>query len=69
MFGCHWPLMPSLTAELFGLRHFAANQSPISFATAMGSLVLSQQLTARCASAWRETLCTTLRTAWYMWGP
>ena len=47
MFGCHWPLMPALTAELFGLRHFAANQTPISLATALGSFVLSQQLAGR----------------------
>ena len=47
VFGCHWPLMPALTAELFGLRHFAANQCPISLSTALGSFVLSQQLAGR----------------------
>jgi hypothetical protein len=36
MFGGHWCLMPSCTSELFGATHFAANQSIMHLATAVG---------------------------------
>jgi len=35
-FGGQWALMPSCTSELFGSTHFAANQSLIHLATAVG---------------------------------
>lgn len=44
VFGAHWALMPSCTSELFGATHFAANQSIIHLATALGALTLSTWL-------------------------
>lgn len=44
VFGAHWALMPSCTSELFGARHFAANQSIIHLATAVGAFTLSTEL-------------------------
>lgn len=44
MFGGHWCLMPSCTSELFGATHFAANQSIMHLATAVGAFTLSTQL-------------------------
>ena len=41
VFGGHWALMPSCTSELFGSTHFAANQSLIHLATAVGGVLFS----------------------------
>lgn len=46
VFGAHWALMPTCTSELFGARHFAANQSIIHLAPAIGALALSTELAA-----------------------
>jgi len=39
VFGGNWALMPSCTSELFGSTHFAANQSLIHLATAVGGFL------------------------------
>lgn len=44
VFGAHWALMPATTADLFGPRHFAANQSIMHLSTAIGALLLSTEL-------------------------
>ncbi|KAK9836313.1 hypothetical protein WJX81_004629 [Elliptochloris bilobata] len=43
-FGAHWSLMPALTSELFGLRHFASNYSLVQFAPAVGSFGMATKL-------------------------
>lgn len=45
VFGAHWALMPATTSDLFGSRHFAANQSIMHLSTAFGALLLSTELT------------------------
>ena len=45
VFGGHWALMPSCTSELFGSTHFAANQSLIHLATAVGVFLFFPRLT------------------------
>lgn len=45
-FGAHWALMPCCTSDLFGPRHFAANQSIVHLSTAVGALLLSTELAA-----------------------
>ena len=32
-FGAHWALMPACTSDLFGLQHFASNQSIVHLST------------------------------------
>ena len=43
-FGCHWSLMPAMTSDLFGLRHFAANQSVIHAAPTLGGLLFGAEV-------------------------
>lgn len=45
------PMLPALTAECFGTRHFCANQSVPGAATALGALLLSNQLAGRVYKA------------------
>ncbi|KAK9806691.1 hypothetical protein WJX73_008884 [Symbiochloris irregularis] len=59
-FGAQWPLMPTLTAEVFGNRHFCANQSVPQAATAVGALLFANQLAGRIYQAHvpaHETTC------------
>lgn len=45
-FGSHWSLMPSLAADLFGLKSFATIYTVLQIAPACGSLGLASWLTA-----------------------
>ncbi|WIA09948.1 hypothetical protein OEZ85_010161 [Tetradesmus obliquus] len=44
-FGAHWSLLPAITSDLFGLKHFAANYTTLQFAPAMGSYLLATEVT------------------------
>lgn len=44
VFGAHWSLLPAITSDAFGLKHFAANYATLQFAPAAGSYVLATLL-------------------------
>ena len=39
-FGAHWALMPACTSDLFGLQHFASNQSIVHLSTGTSRIPL-----------------------------
>lgn len=45
VFGAHWSLLPAITSDVFGLKHFAANYTTLQIAPALGSLLLASRLT------------------------
>eukprot|EP00879_Flechtneria_rotunda_P016105 GHRR01016846.1.p1 GENE.GHRR01016846.1~~GHRR01016846.1.p1 ORF type:complete len:649 (+),score=200.09 GHRR01016846.1:867-2813(+) len=44
-FGAHWSLLPAISSDLFGLKHFAPNYTTLQFAPAIGSYLLATRLT------------------------
>ncbi|XP_020092602.1 protein NUCLEAR FUSION DEFECTIVE 4-like [Ananas comosus] len=40
-YGCQWSLMPSITSEIFGLRHFGTIFNTVAIASPFGSYILS----------------------------
>lgn len=45
-YGASWCLQPVLTSEIFGLKHFGANYCLVALAPAIGSFVISTELTS-----------------------
>lgn len=43
-FGAHWSLIPAITSDMFGLKHFAANYTTLQIAPAVGSFFLATRL-------------------------